>query len=213
MALSFRTARKIWMGIIAVLSLVCIFLAFVLWAHGYSKSNNFVLGLFAFESDAAIHSDLIGAYEALVTVVWTNATLVFVYAAGIILLALLTQFSYDQDIWSRDIDSSPCPFPFAILIVYAFPSTAKYFHMTPVELTSPRQAALSGEYCLPGCPCHTKLPDGADVEMSNGLSSVTLPRTESYTSYTGSTRSTVPIRVPTAMERRNPIPVTLNFRA
>jgi hypothetical protein len=61
MALSFRTARRVWMGeqppltlllsvlktsdsflgMVALFSLTCISLALVLWAHGYSKSNNF----------------------------------------------------------------------------------------------------------------------------------------------------------------------------
>ena len=29
------------LGVVALLSLTCIFLAVVLWVHGYSKSNNF----------------------------------------------------------------------------------------------------------------------------------------------------------------------------
>ncbi|KAF8138459.1 hypothetical protein EV363DRAFT_1580254 [Boletus edulis] len=228
MALSFRTARRLWMGLVALVSLTCIFLAVVLWLHGYSKSKNFgalvvipcfafagavwtifkkmffspqivcvevtwvfallpfqiLLGLFAFESDGALRTRFTAIYEALVALVWTNSVLVFLYTAGIISLALLTQFSFDQEIWARDIDSSPCPFPFPVLLVYAFPFAAKYFRGTPVE--SRGAPATATHYCVPGCSCHTK-----PTEVVEG------------TNYIEGTHSSIPIRVPTAMERRN----------
>ncbi|KAF9226603.1 hypothetical protein BS17DRAFT_493238 [Gyrodon lividus] len=254
MALSFRTARKIWMGTVALVSLTCTFLALVLWTHGYSKLNSFgaliaipcfafagatwtilrknffspqivcvevtwvfallpfqiVLGLFAFKSDEAPHSHPSALYQTLVALVWTNAALVFVYAAGVVLLALLTQFSYDQDIWSRDIDSSPCPFPFPILMVYALPFTAKHFHMTSLQSQDPQHAPSTGEYCLPGCYCYTKPAEPSDMQTPS--CSFDGPRIQSYTNYVGSTRSIVPIRVPTAMEMRNATHITLNLR-
>lgn len=124
---------------------------------------------------------------------------VFLYAAGIILLALLTQFSCDQEIWARDIDSSPCPFPFPVLFVYAFPFAAKYFRETAVESREGAPAATT-DYCLPGCPCYTKPTEapGLGVESAN---------------YTEGTQPSIPIRVPTAMERQNAIRVTLGHMA
>ncbi|KIL00583.1 hypothetical protein PAXRUDRAFT_29670 [Paxillus rubicundulus Ve08.2h10] len=256
MALSFRTARRMWMGMVALLSLACISLALVLWAHGYSKSNNFgaliaipsfacagaiwtilkkkfcssqmicieatwvfallpfqickwehrlLLGLFTLESDGARHSRFSAVYQALLALVWTNAALIFVYAAGISFLALLTQLSYDPDIWSRDIDSSPCPFPFPTLIVYALPFTAKHFHMIPVEFQDPQHAPSASEYCIPGCSCQTKPPESSDIPTPGGLFNI-----QNSTSYVGSTRSIIPIRVPTAKE--NATHITLNLR-
>ncbi|KIJ20292.1 hypothetical protein PAXINDRAFT_96515 [Paxillus involutus ATCC 200175] len=258
MALSFRTARRVWMGMVALFSLTCISLALVLWAHGYSKSNNFgaliaipsfafagaiwsilkkkfsssqmvgveatwvfalfpfqickwgyrpLLGLFTFESDGARHSRFSTVYQALLVLVWTNAALVFVYAVGIVLLALLTQLSYDPDIWSRDIDSSPCPFPSPTLIVYALPFTAKHFHITVVESQDPRHAPSTSEYCISGCSCQTKPPESSDVQTPSGLFSI-----QSSTSYVGSARSNIPIRVPTAMEKQNATHIALNLR-
>ncbi|KAN0097465.1 hypothetical protein V8E55_001911 [Tylopilus felleus] len=211
MALSFRTARKLWMGLIALLSITCIFLAVVLWLHGYSKFNNFgalitipsfafagaiwtickktffspqiicieatwvfallpfqmLLGFFASESDGALHSRFTLVYEALVALVWTNSALVFLYTAGIISLAFLTQLSCDQEIWARDIDSSPCPFPFAVLLVYAFPFAVKYLRETAVE--SRGAPATATAYCLPGCPCSSKSTEvpGLGAESAN----------------------------------------------
>ena len=150
-------------------------------------------------------------YEALVILVWINSALgtplrgtqlitrlrslqVFLYATGIISLALLTQLSCDQEIWARDIDSSPCPFPFPDLLVYAFPFAIKYFRGTAVA----RQGtpASTTPYCLPGCSCHTKPTDvpGLGAEGAN---------------YVEGTQTSIPIRVPTAMNRQNVIRVTL----
>ncbi|KAF8557001.1 hypothetical protein OG21DRAFT_1495094 [Imleria badia] len=240
MALSFRTARKLWMGLVALISFTCILLAVVLWLHGYSKSNNFgaliaipgfafagaiwtifkkmffspqivcieatwvfallpfqiLLGLFAFESDSAFHSRFTAVYEALVVLVWTNSALVFIYATGIISLALLTQLSCDQEIWARDIDSSPSPFPFPVLLVYAFPFAVKYFRGAAVESREGAPATTTA-YCLPGCSCHTKPTEapGFGADNANNMEG---------------TQSSIPIRVPTAMERQNVIRVTLS---
>ncbi|KAI9574683.1 hypothetical protein HD554DRAFT_80193 [Boletus coccyginus] len=239
MALSFRTARKLWMGLIALLSLACIFLAVSLWSHGYSRSNNFgalivipcfacagaiwtkkffspqivcvevtwvfallpfqiLLGLFAFESDGALGSRFFAVYEALVVLIWTNSVLVFLYVAGIVSLALLTQFSCDQEVWARDIDSSPCPFPFPVLLVYAFPFTARYFHGAVAE--SRGAPATTTDFCLPGCSCHTKPTEGPGLGAE-------------HANYLEGTQSSIPIRVPTAMERYNAIRVTLGHVA
>jgi len=128
--------------------------------------------------------------------VWTNSALVFLYAAGIVSLALLTQFSYDQEIWARDIDSSPCPFPFPVLLVYAFPFAAKYFRGTAFESREGAPATAT-DYCLPGCSCHGTKPTealGLGAESANHMEG---------------TQLSIPIRVPTVMERRNAIRVTI----
>ncbi|KAG9317448.1 hypothetical protein JVU11DRAFT_1648 [Chiua virens] len=239
MALSFRTARKLWMGFIALLSLICMFLAVVLWIHGHKSSNfgaliaipcfafvgavwtilrktffspqpvcvevtwvlallpfQIVLGLFASEADNPRHSHFTDVYlEVLVTLIWINAALVFLYMTGIILLASLTQLSYDQEVWVRDIDSSPCPFPFPVLFVYAFPFTAAYFRGAVVDLREGASTAAT-RYCLPGCPCHTKSTEASDSGPESANSVEGAP-------------SSIPIRVPTTMERRNAIYVTL----
>lgn len=172
-----------------------------------------MLGLFAFESDGTVDARFITVYEALVALVWTNAALgispvhqsvypklkwspqVFLYAAGIILLALLTQHSCDREVWSRDIDSSPCPFPFPVLLVYAFPSAARYFRGTAVAAREGVPVAAAN-YCLPGCPCHSKPNEAPNLEPES-------------VNCMDSSRSSIPIRVPTAMERQNAIRVTL----
>lgn len=39
--MAFGTSESDLPGVIALLSLTCIFLAVILWVHGYTKSNNF----------------------------------------------------------------------------------------------------------------------------------------------------------------------------
>lgn len=172
-----------------------------------------MLGFFASESDDALHSRFTLVYEALVALVWTNSALgisrahfvrptktpqVFLYTAGIISLAFLTQLSCDQEIWARDIDSSPCPFPFAVLLVYAFPFAVKYLRETAVE--SRGAPATATAYCLPGCPCSSKSTEvpGLGAESAN---------------YMQGEQPSIPIRVPTAMERQNVIRITLGHMA
>lgn len=134
-----------------------------------------VLGLFAFESEAALCSRFAAVYKALVVgITLSHAVLpfaqvnellqVFLYTAGIVSLAVLTQLSCDdQDIWTRDIDSSPCPFPFQVLLVYAFPCTVKYFPGAAVEL----RTSAPVNYCPPGCPCQTKPTEASGLGAEN----------------------------------------------
>lgn len=121
---------------------------------------------------------------------------VFLYTAGIISLAFLTQFSCDQQIWARDIDSSPCPFPFPALLVYVFPFAVKHLRGTSVEPREPDTAT----YCLPGCSCHAKPNEvpALAAESANYIEGI---------------RSSIPIRVPTVMDRQNAIHVTLGYLA
>ena len=97
----------------------------------------------------------------------------------------------------RDLDSSPCPFPFPVLLVYAFPFTAKYVRGTAREGAPPPAT----DYCLPGCSCHTTKP--TDVPAVGA---------ESANDMEG-TQSSIPIRVPTTMERQKAIRVTLGHMA
>ncbi|KAH7916808.1 hypothetical protein BJ138DRAFT_15104 [Hygrophoropsis aurantiaca] len=287
MGLSFRTFRKIWMGVIALISIICILLSFHLWALGFCRNNSFgaliaiptgaflgalwticrkkffspqrvsveatfvfsllpfeiLLGLFSLEVEVPHTNSAYASLQCLQSLIWINSSLASAYAVSIILLAIFTQFAFDQDIWSRDIDSSPSPFPFPVLIAYAFPCTARYT-LAPAECQLHQLTPESSlpAHCLPGCTCSRKLtvsqPEleegsinavslaggsnhlGASATYLSGSTSNFAESTSQlgsspslFTSSSGhiggSARSLVPIRVPTAMDRRNPIVVTL----
>jgi len=136
-----------------------------------------------------------------------SMTAVFIYATTIILLALLTQVSHDQDVWSRDIDSSPSPFPLHIIVAYVFSSLARPFSL--VTRQNQPTSPASKEHCFPGCTCSRKLSNSSSLADPRTLG----PTLENATSdISRSPHPLINIRVPTAMERPKPIAVTLRSR-
>jgi hypothetical protein len=136
-----------------------------------------------------------------------SMTAVFIYAATIILLALFTQVLHDQDVWSRDIDSSPSPFPLHVIVTYAFSSLTRPFSLVARQNrpTSP----VSKEHCFPGCSCPHKLPNSSCIADPRILG----PTLENTTGdVSRSPHPLINIRVPTAMERPKPIAITLQSR-
>ncbi|KAJ3852651.1 hypothetical protein EV368DRAFT_82311 [Lentinula lateritia] len=55
----------------------------------------------------------------------------FGYTIILVALAMLTHFSFDKNVWKRDIDSSPAPFPFAIIVSILLPCV---FHRPDLTL-------------------------------------------------------------------------------
>ncbi|KAG2156196.1 hypothetical protein DEU56DRAFT_906367 [Suillus clintonianus] len=147
------------------------------------------------------------AFLCLAILAWLNAALVFIYVATIILLALFTQVLHDQDVWSRDIDSSPSPFPLHIIFAYAFSSLARPFSLVARE--NQPTPPVSEEYCFSGCTCSRKLPNSSSLADFRTLG----PTLENTTGdVSRSPHPLINIRVPTAMERPKPIAVTLRSR-
>lgn len=166
-----------------------------------------LLGLFSVNLNIANMPTAHTAYLCLATLIWLNAALVVIYVTTIILLAILTQVLHDQDVWSRDIDSSPSPFPLHIIVTYALSSLTRPFSLVTRQNrpTSP----VSKEHCLPGCTCSRKLPNSSSLADWRTLG----PTLENTTSdVSSSPHSLINIRVPTAMERPKPIAVTLRSR-
>ncbi|KAJ7287320.1 hypothetical protein C8J57DRAFT_1495780 [Mycena rebaudengoi] len=125
------------------------------------------------------------------------------YTIGLMFTAMLTVCVFDRDVWCRDIDSSPSPFPMTFLLGTLFPcfSTTGPF---PTETTDSNPDLI----CIPGsvCNCSTKASisgtsEGA-VEMARGLEPAMSMRMLAGAS---STRSLV--RLPNDIERRSSIHV------
>jgi len=98
----------------------------------------------------------------------------------------------DADIWTRDIDSYPSPFPILALFFFAFPCLSRPSCPDDPLLDEPRRS--DGPLCLPGCHCDTKLEH---AEMTDGG---LVPSTRSV----GGSLSRTLVRVDAA-ERRAPI--------
>jgi hypothetical protein len=137
---------------------------------------------------------------------------VTIYIITILALSAITQLSFDADVWKRDIDASPSPFPMSIVVPYAFPFTARFFSCSSqtLQTTTTTTPETGHAYCLPGCTCTRKLlppPSPPHIPIAPQLASRT-----SFAGSTlgGSTRSLVPIRLPTEMERRHSILVAFD---
>ena len=108
---------------------------------------------------------------------------------------VITSIARDADIWTRDIDSHPSPFPLMVLLFFAFPCLSRASY--PDDLLSNEPRRNDGPLCLPGCHCDTKL-EHAEIIDGN-----LLPSTRSV----GGSLSRTLVRVPDAADRRAPIVV------
>jgi hypothetical protein len=109
----------------------------------------------------------------------------------------LTALTVDKEVWFRDIAASPSPFP--LLLIFAKIATL-------LDQSGSENDGAAHTVCLPGCTCTEKLPPsspplGIPPIGSEGVNGRIIIRT--LTAASG--ESSVPIRVPTAMERHNSI--------
>ncbi|KAJ7232796.1 hypothetical protein B0H12DRAFT_1144945 [Mycena haematopus] len=96
-----------------------------------------------------------------------GAALHGLYTMGLICTAMVTVCLFDCDVWSRDIESSPSPFPMSFLLgsicpCFPQPDTTSFEDV-------PEHPSL---VCLPGCNCSMakkQLPNTSEPERKPGL--------------------------------------------
>ncbi|KAF8971057.1 hypothetical protein BDZ97DRAFT_1787477 [Flammula alnicola] len=151
----------------------------------------------------------------------SNAAIHMVYTVGLVMMAILTVPAFDADVWLRDIDSSPSPFPLAIIFAFVFPCIARRFEATrafvsqPVPQERPTQCLAT---CLPNCTIHGSSPyiicKPTPSNVENGLTAevhqAVLPTEEINRSLPILPHTL--IRIPNAAERRASIYVDLQIR-
>lgn len=74
------------------------------------------------------------------------------YTIGLLTISMLTVPAFDPDVWMRDIDSSPSPFPLGIISSYLFPCVASYFSGHPPTRSPSSEPPPTP--CLPTCSPH-----------------------------------------------------------
>jgi hypothetical protein len=121
------------------------------------------------------------------------------YTVGLLLVALLTVPAFDRDVWLRDVDSSPSPFPMQVLFAFVFPCLAPFFEATRFLVPQSSAQEPPSLVCLPGCNCelnkfpideHDRIPVAATTRSM-----------ENAPVLSGSAKSLV--RVPNAIEQRD----------
>ena len=122
----------------------------------------------------------------------------------------ITQYAFDSNVWTRNIDSDPSPFPLSVVVSYAFPFMKRFI---PQDIpTSPMTPQTNSHtYCLSGCTCSRKLSlprlDPPPPLITRARFSYA---TSSSVSSDGSHQAGIPFRLPTDMDRRRSIVVSLD---
>ena len=128
-------------------------------------------------------------------------------------ITALTQYAFDSNVWTRDIDSDPSPFPLSVILLYAFPFLKRFIpENIPTSPVTPQTNIYS--YCLPGCTCSRKLSVSACAPrldrppplMTRARSS----HASSSCSIDGHSQAGISVRLPTDMDRRRSIVVSLD---
>lgn len=131
------------------------------------------------------------------------------YTAGLVAIAMLTVPAFDADVWMRDIDSSPSPFPISVIFAYAFPSIARRFEATRPfvpDAIPEDNSVMCLPTCLPNCRVHdtpTRVckDQHERVEPACPMAEIKRPPVLPHTL----------IRIPNAAERRSSIYVDLQI--
>ncbi|KAF4621043.1 hypothetical protein D9613_000366 [Agrocybe pediades] len=148
----------------------------------------------------------------------TSGIIHLTYTLSLVTVAILTVPAFDPDVWMRDIDSSPSPFPVGIISDYLFPCFGQH-HSNPQS--SPRSVSEGP----PPTPC---LPTCSPNCTFHGRRTISIPKESPYGSVSSSAESlplqeaqkkgaerkppVLPhtlIRIPNATERRASIFVEL----
>ena len=119
------------------------------------------------------------------------------YTVGLLLVALLTVPAFDRDVWLRDVDSSPSPFPMQVLFAFVFPCLAPFFESTRFLVPQSSTQEPPPLFCLPGCNCElNKFPiDQRELPVA--------ATTRSMENAPASVSARTLVRVPNAIEQRD----------
>lgn len=165
--------------------------------------------------------------------IWSLRYKEFSYTIGLVNMAMLTHFSFDRNVWKHDIDSSPAPFPFTLLLSILLPCLFHRPDMTILPFpTGPVDAPMTRPLCASHGTCEyptTKLtiPQESSSNGPEDISSAldpthtqpSIPPSETRLSIISkiSRRSSITaqslVQVPNAAQRRMSFPLTLTIWA
>jgi hypothetical protein len=119
------------------------------------------------------------------------------YAVGLLIVTFLTVPAFDRDVWLRDIDSSPSPFPMQVLFAFVFPCLAPFFEATRFLVPQSSTQEPPSLFCLQGCNCElNKVP----IDQHEPPVTAT---TRSMENAPASVSARTLVRVPNAIEQRD----------
>jgi len=156
----------------------------------------------AFTPEAALPTYTPSVLQIFVLV---NGAIHFFYTIAIIFAATLTVAAFDRNVWARDIDSSPSPFPVSVVLGFYFPCCYSQPQTSEHHNANDSQV-MSTVPCLPGCNCATKLrlPDSAQATVTDAPAPKRGLLSGLSSKSSGSLSQSL-VRIPNAAERRSSI--------
>ncbi|KAF8813743.1 hypothetical protein BYT27DRAFT_7157555 [Phlegmacium glaucopus] len=131
------------------------------------------------------------------------------YTGCLLLVALLTIAAFDRDVWLRDLDSSPSPFPMQVLFTFVFPCLVPLFEAAHFVAPQPSSQEPTSLFCLPCCNCElSKFPPDFESIDQHELPVAATNRSMKCAPANVSARTLV--RVPNAAEQRDSIVINLS---
>ncbi|KAJ7350368.1 hypothetical protein DFH08DRAFT_861207 [Mycena albidolilacea] len=162
-----------------------------------------ILALYSMTLSVTPDQNVLSIFSILQILIFIGTTLHGLYTIGLLCTAMLTVCVFDADVYARDIDSSPSPFPMSFLLGSICPC---FCRSDPASLDLEYVPEHPNIVCLPGCNCSiakTQLPNTSEGERTPGLQ----PTANNMLMVRGlSSRSLV--RVPNDVERRSSIAVS-----
>ncbi|KAJ6593600.1 hypothetical protein B0H19DRAFT_27159 [Mycena capillaripes] len=159
-----------------------------------------ILTLFVISLSVTPDPTAICIFAILQILIFIGTILHGLYTICLIFTSMLTVCAFDRDVWSRDIGSSPSPFPMAFLFGFVCPCFSDRPDPTLFEDVHQESA------CLPGCNCSiakAQIPNTS--ESGPGLEPIPSARMVAGLS----SRSLV--RVPNDVERRTSIAIAFEI--
>ncbi|KAJ3569598.1 hypothetical protein NP233_g4942 [Leucocoprinus birnbaumii] len=145
-------------------------------------------------------------YFLLQTFVISSSTIHILYTTGLIVVVMLTVSAFDGDVWVRDIDSSPSPFPISIILDFLCPRQLKGWR--GAQLTSDIPTASPRLVRSPSPPYHG---DCRPIKPLESLQPGHMIPEGERTSRSSRTLSQDLIRIPNAAEQRASIAVSFEL--
>jgi hypothetical protein len=124
---------------------------------------------------------------------------VLLYTVGLLTTTILTAFSFDTEVWYRDIDASPSPFPVPVLVAYIFPC---FFPQTSELGPDPTTDEDGHPHCLPGCNCTKASPPETSSYLIESMTG--------NNSFIQGSKSRSLVRLPNETERRTSITIAFD---
>lgn len=193
----------------------------LVWLTGFVPFTLIVVFVIYTGTSGTVPSIVVSVLFAAEILVFIVCSIHLLYALGLFVTAGLTAYAFDRQIWSRDLDSSPSPFPLGFLCRFCCPCLRRGDCTT--NQTSEVEYAIRGLPIPTDCEVKDNLPGTDSPNLSSrsasrgtsstsGLSSQDSQATEPKVSKhrpTGSTASLARslIQVPDEFQRRTSIQV------